>query len=217
MSIFYQKGARFYDRIWSGFTQKTLQQVLKALDLKRLGEQKTSVRLLDIACGTGELELRLVPLKPELEIIGLDYSLQMLVQAQRKVGPSSQVAFVQGDANYSLPFVESSFDIVTFANALHYLSCPDKLLLEVKRVLKPGGQLVIEDFTVHGRLFWPLFEKLIHWLDPQYQKTYTLVQLNQLAAQAGFVIQESSNFKIDLIWGGMFISAAKKPGGDLTA
>lgn len=213
---FYKQGARFYDAIWQGYTRQTLSRTLAALNLKWLSQQehgRQPVRLLDIACGTGELAWRLNRLHPEmLEITGLDNSPQMLEQARQKLAGSKQAHFVLADATQSvLPFSDASFEAVVFANALHYLSDPDSLLLEVRRTLKPGGQLVVEDFTVHGRFFWPLFERIVlRRLDPQHHKTYTLAELTGLVRKANFTVLDSRNFKVNLIWRAMFVSSVKK-------
>lgn len=210
MNISYYKwGARFYDRIWHNFTARTHEHILSTLDFKRSGSQEQAKYLLDVGCGTGELELRLVRLQPVIKLIGLDNSQEMLAQARRKLAANHQVSFVEGDASLPLPFSDASFDVVVSANALHYIAQPEKLLVEIKRVLKPGGQLVIEDFTVHGHFFWPIFERLVRLFDSQLYKTYTLTELNQFVDAAGFTARESGSFKIDLLWRGMFVRATR--------
>jgi len=206
----YNWGAQFYDGLWHNFTAKTLERVRLTLDLKRPpGDQPHPRRLLDLACGTGELERQLVRLHPEIELIGLDSSLEMLSQARRKLAGKPQVFFVQGDAFLPLPFADASFEAVVSANALHYLAQPANLLQEVQRVLKPGGQLVIEDYTVQRSFLWPWFEKLIRLVDAQHYQTYTFRELSQFVTTTGFVIVEGGNFKIDWWWRGMFISATR--------
>ncbi len=205
----YKRGAQFYDRLWGSFTRKTHERVLLALDFKRLNGQPQPVCLLDLACGTGELERQLVGLHPEIEIIGLDSSPEMLAQARRKFAGQPHLTFVEGNASHALPFSDASFDIVVSANAMHYLAQPGILLQEIYRVLKPGGQLVIEDFTVHGRVLWPLFERLIRLVDPQHYQTYTFSELNRFLSAPGFNIVGGCCFKIDFFWRGMFLSATR--------
>lgn len=205
---FYKWGARFYDRFWRNFTARTHEHILLTLDFKQEGNPEQPSYLLDVGCGTGELEQCLVRLHSEIKIVGLDNSQEMLTQARRKLAGNHQVSFVEGDATLPLPFSDASFDIVVSANALHYIAQPKKFLVEIKRILKPGGQLVIEDFTVHGRFFWPIFEKLVRLLDPSLFKTYTLTELSQVVKAAGFTISDSGSFKIDPLWRGMFIRAS---------
>ncbi len=211
---FYKQWARYYDFLWRGYTNQTLTHILKALDLKRLSqleEQPQPRRLLDIACGSGELALRLSRRHPTLQVTGLDYSSQMLEQARQKLSGSAKMLLVQADASAALPFADASFEVVVSANALHYLAAPDRLLQEIGRVLKPGGQLVIEDFTVHGRRFWPLFELLIlKRLDQQHYRTYLLDELSGLMTGANYIIVASYNFRLNLFWRGMLVSSVKQ-------
>lgn len=206
----YKLGARFYDRIWKSFTAKTLIEVVRGIDFEWLSHQAQPQRLLDIACGTGELETRLLSRNSEIYITGLDNSSQMLAQAKHKFASDRHIAFVQGNANLPLPFLDGSFDVVVSTNALHYLVKPEQFLGEVGRVLKADGRLLIEDFTIHGRLFWRGMEKLIRLLDPPYQKTYVLGDLQPLLIKTGFVIKDSRTFKIDIFWRGMYLQAIKQ-------
>lgn len=207
ISFFYKRCAPFYDLLWRTFTDRTLKRVLLTLDFKCLAKPQQPKYLLDVACGTGELELRLARLYPKIRLVGLDSSQQMLAQATHKLAGHHHVGFVQGDAMLPLPFSDASFDFVVSANALHYVHQPDKLLREVRRVLRPGGQLVIEDFSVHGSFLWLFFEKLIRLFDPQHYKTYTLSELTHYVQAAGFTTNRSDTFKIDLLWQGMVVLA----------
>jgi ubiquinone/menaquinone biosynthesis C-methylase UbiE len=152
---------------------------------------------LDLACGTGELEGRLVSLFPRIKIVALDNSPHMLSQAGGKLKGTTQVSFVQGDVNGPLPFAEASFDYVVFANALHYVARPGLLLVEIHRVIKPGRQLIMEDFTVHRYLLWTWFEKLLRVFDPQHYRTYSLSELCRFVATAGFTHLNGECFRIN--------------------
>ncbi len=208
----YKGGARFYDAVWHNYTRKTLEYIWQALDTERLegkasGEEDTTICLLDLACGTGELERRLVSLFPRIKIVALDNSPQMLSQARSKLRGNTQVSFVQGDVTRPLPFTEASFDYVVFANALHYMARPGLLLEEIHRVIKPGGQLIIEDFTVHDYFLWTWFEKLLRVVDPQHYRTYSLSELCRFVTTAGFSCADGKCFRIDWWWRGMFVTA----------
>lgn len=208
----YKMGARFYDAIWHDFTDKTLERIRRAFDAKKLegnptGGEDTTVWLLDLACGTGELESLLVSLYPRIRIVALDNSQQMLSRAKRKLRDSEQVTFLQGDITRSLPFAGASFDYVIFANALHYVAQPGSLLEEIRRVIKPGGQLIIEDFTINGYFFWALFERLIRLVDPQYYRTYSFNELRRFVISAGFSQLAGECFRISRLWRGMLMTA----------
>jgi demethylmenaquinone methyltransferase/2-methoxy-6-polyprenyl-1,4-benzoquinol methylase len=98
---------------------------------------------LDVACGTGRLS---VELRDRVgaggRVVGLDFSERMLAVA-RAAHPS--IEWVQGDAT-RLPFEDASFDAATTAFGLRNLDQPDRGLAEMKRVVRPGGNLVVLEF-----------------------------------------------------------------------
>lgn len=98
---------------------------------------------LDIACGTGRLTLELRDrVGSHGRVVGLDFSDRMLAVA-RATGPA--IEWVQGDAT-ALPFDDGSFDAATMAFGLRNLAFPDKGLAEMRRVVRPGGGMVILEF-----------------------------------------------------------------------
>jgi demethylmenaquinone methyltransferase / 2-methoxy-6-polyprenyl-1,4-benzoquinol methylase len=98
---------------------------------------------LDIACGSGQLtrELR-KHVGSGGRVVGLDFSDRMLAVA-RASHPA--IEWVQGDAT-SLPFDDSSFDAATIAFGLRNLANPQMGLVEMARVVRPGGGLVVLEF-----------------------------------------------------------------------
>jgi SAM-dependent methyltransferase len=97
---------------------------------------------LDVGCGTGVLAGRLA--RAGFEVTGLDPSQGMLdVMAESQ----PQVEGVRGDGA-ALPFEDGSFDLTLTVAALHHIADPDavrRTLIEMARVTKPGGQLVVWD------------------------------------------------------------------------
>lgn len=104
-------------------------------------------RLLDLCCGTGDLAfLAAAAVPPGSRVAGLDFSLPMLgIARSRRVPAGPGPAFAQGDA-LRLPFPEGSFDAVTMGYGLRNVADPLACLREVRRVLAPGGRLVVLDF-----------------------------------------------------------------------
>ncbi len=99
---------------------------------------------LDIACGSGRLTAELARLiGPTGITIGLDFSLPMLTVAGRH---ASGGHFVQGDA-LALPFPAAFFDTCTNAFGLRNLADPVQGLMEMVRVLRPGGRAVVLEFV----------------------------------------------------------------------
>jgi demethylmenaquinone methyltransferase / 2-methoxy-6-polyprenyl-1,4-benzoquinol methylase len=96
---------------------------------------------LDVACGTGALTRELAASAPGTVVLGLDFSWEMVRRA-----PVPAAAYLVGDA-LRLPLREASVDVVTIAFGLRNLPEPGQGLLEFRRVLRPGGRLVICEFS----------------------------------------------------------------------
>jgi demethylmenaquinone methyltransferase / 2-methoxy-6-polyprenyl-1,4-benzoquinol methylase len=93
----------------------------------------------DVACGTGALARELETVAPKAVVIGLDFSQEMLKRA-------GSGRYVAGDA-IQLPLADASADVVTIAFGLRNLPEPGQGLLEFRRVLRPGGRLVVCEFS----------------------------------------------------------------------
>ncbi len=102
-------------------------------------------RILDVACGTGDLSFELVD-KLGARVVGTDFCRPMLELAQRKAKSKYVIPFIEGDALH-LPFAESSFDGATIAFGLRNLSSFESGLAELLRVVRPGGGVVVLDFS----------------------------------------------------------------------
>jgi demethylmenaquinone methyltransferase/2-methoxy-6-polyprenyl-1,4-benzoquinol methylase len=131
--------ARHYDRtnaIMSvGNAQLWRAATVRAVD-PRPGE-----RVLDVACGTGTSAYALA--RAGATVVGLDFSPGMIEEGRRK---HPQIEFVEGDAE-KLPFGDDEFDAVTVSFGLRNVENPKTALAEMYRVLKPGGRLVVCEFS----------------------------------------------------------------------
>jgi SAM-dependent methyltransferase len=107
----------------------------------RLGDALGDIRgrLLDAGCGTGGFLAMLRDERPDLIRVGLEWDMQAAIRARAKSGAS----VARGNVN-ALPFADDSFDAAVSADVLcHAAVDPAASLVELKRVLRPGGRLVV--------------------------------------------------------------------------
>jgi ubiquinone/menaquinone biosynthesis C-methylase UbiE len=102
------------------------------------------MRILDAGCGTGNLEIELTGRCPGLSIHAVDFSAEMLARACTKV-QGGRAWFTQADLDREIPLPDASVDVVVSVNCLYALPRVDFTLREFRRVLRPGGRLVIAD------------------------------------------------------------------------
>ncbi len=110
------------------------------------GARRTSVKALDLACGTGDIAYALAV--RGASVVGLDVVSQMIELAcgkRQPLGSGSIPGFVVGDM-MSLPITAATFDIVTTGYGLRNVPVLDVALEEAWRVLRPGGRLLSLDF-----------------------------------------------------------------------
>ncbi len=101
--------------------------------------------LLDLATGTGDLAEAIAKACPAVKITGADFSAPMLDVARARNLP--QADWLVADA-LSMPFQDASFDIVTVAFGLRNMADWPKAVAEMARVTRPGGHLIILDFSL---------------------------------------------------------------------
>ena len=136
-------------------------QVVKQLQLKK-GQV-----LLDVATGTGDQTFTALK-AADITAVGLDFSFKMLEQAQEKIikkGLDSRFQLIQGDAE-NLPFEDSVFDALTISYGIRNVGTIPSALNEFYRVLKPGGQVAILEFSepegpIFSRLYRFYFDHIL--------------------------------------------------------
>jgi demethylmenaquinone methyltransferase/2-methoxy-6-polyprenyl-1,4-benzoquinol methylase len=113
-------------------------------------------RVLDAACGTGDLAIA-DSKAGAARVTGLDFSEKMLERARRK----ADLEWVQGDM-LALPFAEATFDAATVGFGVRNVADLELALRELRRVLKPGGRLAILEITQPRGPLKPFFSL---WFD----------------------------------------------------
>ena len=195
--------AKRYDllnHVLSGNVDKRWRRTVATRVRERLSS--SSPRILDVACGTGDLSLTLFEITGA-GVVGTDFCRPMLDIAAGKT--SGRIRYVEGDA-LDLPFRDGTFDVVTIAFGLRNLSNVERGLAELSRVLKPGGWVAVLEFSrpanaVLRPVFNLYFTKVLPWigrvvsgsqnaysyLPASVQKFPDQSQLSLLMEQAGFV------------------------------
>jgi len=121
--------APFYDRVFENRSSETVRELL---------DLNPDQRLLDVGGGTGRVS---APLRAAVQDLFLgDYSFAMLRESKKK-----QVAIPFQISSLHLPFSDETFDRILVVDAMHHFPEQPLVMVELLRVLKTGGRLVIEE------------------------------------------------------------------------
>jgi len=143
----------------------------KAISLLKKDDPK---KILDIATGTGDMAVLAAKLLDPTQIIGIDISTQMLEAGRKKIekeGLASKIHLQHGDSE-TINFAENTFDAGMVAFGLRNFESLEKGLAEILRVLKPGGQLIILEFSKPGQPVRSLYNLYMGIVAPQMAKWF---------------------------------------------
>jgi ubiquinone/menaquinone biosynthesis C-methylase UbiE len=133
--IFYKYLSKVYDRVnplvW---TAAMRDEAIAMVDIEQTD------RVLDVGCGTGFATEVLI--EESGDVHGLDQSRHQLERAWTKLGKHDPVSFYRGDAE-RLPFADDTFDVVWSSGSIEYWPNPIAGLEECRRVVKPGGDVLV--------------------------------------------------------------------------
>ncbi|WP_459942851.1 bifunctional demethylmenaquinone methyltransferase/2-methoxy-6-polyprenyl-1,4-benzoquinol methylase UbiE [Deferrisoma palaeochoriense] len=107
-------------------------------------------RVLDLACGTGDVALEIRKQRPEARVYGADFALPMLragVPKLRRRGADGSILLQNASAE-DLPYASDTFDAATIAFGIRNVARRERALGELHRVLRPGGVLLVLDFSL---------------------------------------------------------------------
>jgi len=203
VSTQYDTWARVYDVLWRRYMNRTLPVVQHTADVQS-GE-----RVLDVACGTGDLLRRFAEARPEAELTGVDLAAGMVERARQKLADVSDVSVQQADA-HALPFSDDTVDVVVSSSTFHYFTHPRAVLAEMRRVLRPDGRLILLDWC---RDYWTcrVMDSVLQYVDPAHGTCYTLDELAGHLDATGWGRHSSFRYRFDLVWGMMVVDARPAP------
>ena len=112
----------------------------------------TGGRILDLATGTGDIALTIAKQRPDVTVVGVDPSENML-EIARKKSTSNRLSFAMGQAE-SLDFPDDSFDGAVMSFGIRNVPDRELALRELNRVLTPNGRLVLLELSEPKRSWW---------------------------------------------------------------
>ncbi len=180
--IFSQRAA-FYVTSATHTDKKVLDRVVE------LAKPQISDLALDIATGTGHTAFALAP--HVREVIATDITVEMLIEGRKLKADRSirNIDFRLADA-HDLPFDDQTFDIVTCRRSAHHFIDVNKAIAEMKRVLKVGGRLVIDDRSVAEDDFVDMTMNRLDWLhDESHIRQYRSSEWEHMLIEAGFNVE----------------------------
>ena len=140
-------------------------------------------RLLDVAGGTGDIAFRFLKRAPGASAVVCDMTEQMLISGQRRAEAELQadrLEWVVGDA-MALPFEDASFDVYTISFGIRNVTRPQDALNEAYRVLRPGGRLMVLEFS--------------QLPNPGLQKLYDLYSYNVIPAMGKAIANDRESYQ----------------------
>ncbi|MEN9872451.1 MAG: hypothetical protein RL450_386 [Actinomycetota bacterium] len=141
-------------RLWRGAVRKAI-------------SPKSGERILDIAAGTGTSSMAL--LKPGVSVVAADFSKGMLEEGKKRY-PELEFAFADA---MKLPFKAEEFDVVTMSFGLRNVQDHRVALTEFLKVLKPGGRLVICEFSKVSGVFGPFYRLYLKHILPKFSALFS--------------------------------------------
>lgn len=151
---------------------RTLEQILHHDSVFKPGSN-----VLEAGCGVGAQTSIIAKLNPECEFHSIDISQESLIEAETKIASLNitNVKFERANV-FKLPFNENSFDTVFVCFVLEHLNQPETALGELKRVLKPGGQIMVIEGDHGSTFFHP---------DSNWARKTIQCQIDLMRAQGG--------------------------------
>ncbi|MCK6482676.1 MAG: methyltransferase domain-containing protein [Phycisphaerae bacterium] len=151
--------------------------------------------VLDIGCGTGTWAALLYGSRLPVRVVGLDYSGEMCRKSLRKArhAGAHDLRFINGDSEH-LPFRSGSFDLVTCSHSFHHYPHQGVVVREMRRVLRPGGRVMVADGFRDNIVGWFVFDVCVTRVEGNVYHV-PWAEMRRLFEEAGFadIVQRKFN------------------------
>lgn len=182
---FWTRFARYYDPFMRRFSPD-----YPALARRISRDLKDASAVLDIATGTGLIATALA--RPDRRVIGLDLALTMVTVTGAKArNQGLSGLYVNVGSATMLPYPDKTFDGVVCANALHVMSHPDVALREMRRVLIPGGTLILPTYCHAETQRAQLVSRVMHLFGFKAYTRFTAASLAAMVSDHRFAVVQS--------------------------
>ncbi len=179
--LYFNRTAADYDNSHDGKFVRCMYQEI----LDRAGSIKGN-HILDLGCGNGNV-IELLKSRREADYYGLDLSEKMIEEAEKRF--QGQVHLAVGDAE-GLPYENNTFDLIICNASFHHYTHPEKAVEEIKRVLKPGGTLILGDPTLPGRLLTKILSFFLKYSNSGDAKIWHKKDITKLFEHHGFAVEK---------------------------
>ncbi|MDT8700364.1 class I SAM-dependent methyltransferase [Kluyvera ascorbata] len=170
-------------------------------DLRRLAEwlaDDAQARLLDVGCGAGHASFTASPLVAEVTAYDLSEGMLEVVEQEAQKRGMSNISCAQGPAEI-LPFADNSFDIVISRYSAHHWHDIQAALMEIRRVLKPGGRFILMDIASPGKAMLNVWLQTVEMLrDPSHIHNYSQGEWLSMVNNRGMVVDKLVGDKLHL-------------------
>ncbi len=154
----------------------------------------TDYVVLDVGCGGGKTVSRLAQLAPQGKVFGIDYSADM-VKFSKKINKmliaQNRVEIIEGSVE-KMSFKDDFFDLVTAFETYYFWTKLPESLKEIKRVLKPGGKVLLVNELIYGATPAKLIEET-------HVKLFPLEEIQNVMQSVGFVCCQAFT-KVESPW-----------------
>jgi ubiquinone/menaquinone biosynthesis C-methylase UbiE len=182
----YQLQAEKYDKRWAKYLNHTHNRAIQFMS------PSEHDLILDNSGGTGKFCEHLLEI-PDTRVILTDFSEEMLNIAQNRFQAlNNRFEAIHSDA-YKLPFDSGIFDKVYNLNSFHFYDYPDAVLKEMFRVCKPGGQVLIQDWSSDTLIF----RVFVQFLRLNRKPVGTIYSQNELEK---LVFNHTQNIELSTRW-----------------